>query len=384
MKRIAVWGAGCFGQYIVESLKNYNAFQIKYFVDNNSKLNRQIPVILPEEIDGIMHAEIDEIWIAVSRYYYLGDMIEQLHHLGVTDSVHIVKPELWIEKPEVSAEDILAEYVYEIDIKNRAVITKLEYHVCDHCNLNCTGCSHFAPIYKDSFSELKVFQKDVAQLCEKFSNILRFRLMGGEPFLHGELKEFVKVARKGFPYAHLEIVTNGLLLHRVQDETWDCIRQNDAVLNISLYKPTFAIREKISALLHDKKIKYSFGSGLEQYNETGVIDDFHTGLTDSPVNDGKVAAQYCMGNKCHFLRNGKISKCALPLLAADINCYFDKQYAVHVEDYVDLYDDTISPWDMIDRLENATPFCNYCIEGVPRRFEWSVKQEVDFADYVVK
>ena len=376
---IAIYGAGKFGKWVYEKIKNseYNAV---FFIDRNTGIHADVPVISPLEAKWRWkQGYFDKVLLAVLDYYSVEDILLELHEIGM-NKIMIAKKEIYGDE---SFSRNITEIFYEPDLKDKAVICKLEFHVCDHCNLNCSGCSHFAPIYKKSFADLGSFRKDVNRLSMLFSNILRFRLMGGEPFLNTQLGSFVDVVRKSFVNTHLEIVTNGLCLDKVTEYTWDIIRDTNCVLNISLYPPTYEKKVQIEKLLSKKNITYSFGSGLEQYNEEGIINEFHKNLTVNNDNIPQISASKCMGNRCHFLRNGKISKCALPLLADDINDYFNMAYNVVTDDIVDIYDDSIYPWDAIRKLYHPTPFCAYCSEHGTERFLWDTGKSNDLSRYVI-
>lgn len=377
----AIFGAGCFGERLYNEI--HNEYKIKFFVDNYSKVEKQKPVISPFELKYRYEKnEIDEVIVALSDYYALGDVLLELHELGVFRII-IVDPVLWKNYWEKGDEcDDAYRWLYELDTEKKAVLTKLEFHVCDHCNLNCAGCSHFAPIYDESYADIKAFEKDVNRLSVLFSNILRFRLMGGEPFLNRNLDKFINVVRSNFPHTHLEIVSNGLLLTQVDDNIWNAIKRHDGFLNISLYPPTYAMKDKIVEFLQEKGIGYSFGSGLEQHNDSGIIQEFHKNLTDIRTHSPWAAMLKCMGNKCHFLRNGKISKCAIPLLAEDVNRALRTDYIITQDDFVDIYDDVVSPWDMVRKLYYAIPFCGYCSENGTERFPWMVKKDIFTDDYI--
>lgn len=378
--RIAIAGAGQFGQYLACRLAESDRWNVCCYVDDASGLKRDLPVIPFDELGG----GIEGVIVAISDYYVLGDVIMQLHDEDWTAPLMIARRELWEEKPDISIEELCERYIYQLDIQDKAVLTKLEYHVCDICNLNCKGCSHFAPIFRNSFSEIDDFRKDIKQLASKFSSILRLRLMGGEPFLHKDLPLFILAAREAFPYAHLEIVTNGLLLETTEKNTLDIIKVCDAILHISLYPPTYEIKDRIKRLLEKEKIPYIFGSGLEQCNDTGVIEEFHKNLTISRKHDPRKAAAGCMGNQCHYLRGGRISKCALPLLAPDMNQYFGTEYIVEPADLFNIYDESLSAWEIAKGLNAETPFCGYCVEGKTERFSWSAHGRVELADYIVE
>ena len=223
------------------------------------------------------------------------------------------------------------------------------------------------------------------QLASKFANILTFRLMGGEPFLNPRLDEYIAIARRYFPNTHLRVVTNGLLYREVEERIWQSIVAYDVFVQVSLYPPTLAIRESLQAFLDVKGIPNSFGSGLRQANDIGRIDEFHKCFTTEHIHDSTQAAAHCFGSTCHFLRDGKLSKCAVPLLIDDVNCYFGTQYQVVPEDFVDLYSD-MRPWEMLARLRHATPFCGYCLENGAQRFAWDVTKpgQARLEDYIVE
>lgn len=378
----AIFGAGNFGKQLKIEMDEKGYF-VPFFVDNNVT-NKDVSTISPLELKWRMsRREVDAVIIAVKDYYALGDIVFFLHEMGITKNIFVLRPEMYCTK---RVEDFsLIEHIYPLDLSKKAIITKLEFHVCDHCNLNCKGCSHFAPIYDESFANIVSFEQDVYQLSRIFDNILRFRLMGGEPFLNKELPLFINAVRKFFPNSRIEIVTNGLVLEKVDESIWKAIREAKAILNISLYPPTHKILDSLIAFLDNKTIEYEVGSGLIQNNDSGIIEEFHKNLTMKNNHSQWIAASKCMGGRCHYLRNGKISKCAIPLLAEDINKYFGTNFIATQDDYVDIYDD-VSPWEMARKLYYATPFCKYCSDMGTERFGWECsngkKQEI--SDYVVK
>lgn len=179
-KKIGIFGAGNFGQYVYELFKSNE--KIVCFIDNDAvNKSKQIPVWSVEELRLHLH-EISQIWLSITNYYEMGDIVLQLHDIGVKE-IWIVKPQLW-DKREMGEADseIKEKYIYHLDISEKAVISKLEFHVCDACNLNCRGCSHFAPVFAGGFVQSDDFERQMELLSQKFVNIFRFRLMGGGTF----------------------------------------------------------------------------------------------------------------------------------------------------------------------------------------------------------
>ena len=94
---------------------------------------------------------------------------------------------------------------------------KIEYNLADHCNLSCRECSHLSPYVRKQFPSLPGFEQDVRRLAEVY-RVQRFRFVGGEPLLNRELVLFARAVRESGIAREIEIVTNGVLLERVDDE----------------------------------------------------------------------------------------------------------------------------------------------------------------------
>jgi molybdenum cofactor biosynthesis enzyme MoaA len=77
-------------------------------------------------------------------------------------------------------------------LEARPSLRYVEYHLVEHCNLDCTGCGHFSPFAQEQFADPRSFEKDPAQLARLFGNIGKIRLMGGEPLLHPEPGAFLQ------------------------------------------------------------------------------------------------------------------------------------------------------------------------------------------------
>ena len=204
----------------------------------------------------------------------------------------------------------------------------LETHIADTCNLKCRGCMHFSNIaIHPNYPDLQKFEQDFKRLSELFRNIFIIRLMGGEPLLNPELGSYIKIARQYFPAAELRIVTNGLLIPRQPDNLWEVMRSCHAAMDISPYLPTMEKIEELTKKLDKEGIPY--GTIAEK------LQNFCKSLTLSPHQNPEKAVQLCGSAHCHFMRDGKTSKCPLPLLIGD----FNHEYGGTIEskDICDIY-----------------------------------------------
>lgn len=100
-KRIGIFGAGNFGQYVYDLFKSNE--KIVCFIDNDAtNKSKQISVWSVEELRLRLH-EIDQIWISITNYYEMGDIVLQLHDIGVKE-IWVVKPQLWDKREKGDSE----------------------------------------------------------------------------------------------------------------------------------------------------------------------------------------------------------------------------------------------------------------------------------------
>ena len=122
----------------------------------------------------------------------------------------------------------------------------LEFHVADHCNLRCQGCSHFSPSSPRRSRSLGDVQREVDAasrgLDPEFVHIL-----GGEPLLNPELKDLLPLFRRAFPAATIKVVTNGLLVLRQSAMLLPALAAQEIALAVSIYPGLIVDRVRISA-----------------------------------------------------------------------------------------------------------------------------------------
>ena len=195
--------------------------------------------------------------------------------------------------------------VYEL--KNGKVITKaVEYSVSYHCNLRCSGCSHMSPYLKKSFPSLDSFVADIGKLS-KGLHAGDIRLVGGEPLLNPEISAFIKAAKQSMIADTVMVTTNGLLLHRMNDEFWE----NVDFISVTLY-PDAHTQEKHIELFKERAKESN--TRLRLYPNpvfrTTIMTEPHAmdWITDMIFRTCKNAHRY----HCHMIHEGRLYKCAVP------------------------------------------------------------------------
>ncbi len=253
----------------------------------------------------------------------------------------------------------------ELELKNisrdKPWLDVMEYHVADHCNMNCKGCGHCANIIPDAeFPDLNNYKNELIRLKELFDGIGLIRLLGGEPLLNEELKEFITLTRQYFPFSNLHVVTNGILLTEMPDRLVQVLHDECVTVDISLYPPMHEQENRIRTYLKDKELLFM----IEK------IDTFFRRFTPFGGNDAAKSFAHCESSRNHLMNKGRIASCAMPYSIEILNRKYG--YSIEHNAWIDLFDSSISGWEINKRLDLESSLCTYCREEL-QLYKWEQK-----------
>ncbi|MCL1993358.1 MAG: radical SAM protein [Spirochaetes bacterium] len=239
----------------------------------------------------------------------------------------------------------------------KPVLYLLEYHIADHCNMNCKGCYHFSCLVKsESFPQLQHYRRDIQRLAALFANIKTIHLMGGEPLLNNELPGFIRETRAAFPAAKICILTNGILYKKIEGELLEAIKLCDVLVQVSLYKPMIPRKDEMRAYFLNQGIKHWIGEPVLYFakyiNPAGDSDPVKT-------------SRQCPASRCTFLGDGHIARCALPFNIG----YFNRHFGLDIpaqQDKTDIHSGDSDGFALKRKLLRPMPLCKYC-----RRLKWA-------------
>ena len=287
------------------------------------------------------------------------------------NSVYMVSTEM-IAKEKYSldeAENVLESYL------SFPQLPYLEFHVADHCNLNCKGCEHYSPLVeKEVYTEPDEFEKSVVQLKKYINRIGMIRILGGEPLLNPKLLDFIRITREQFPDSIIYIVTNAILIKRWGSDLLGVMKENDIRFSISYYPPLQPKMGEITQYLEEEGIEYDISP---------LIKEFRYKQYTEACADKEYSFYTCPQAHCNNLYRGKIAACFMPFTTH----YFNEKYNLSIPEdgAIDLYDESLNTEEL--KLKLLIPFerCSYCGDTVERPWE-SVKRRDDspITDWVVK
>lgn len=230
-------------------------------------------------------------------------------------------------------------------------LSVVEVNIVSHCNLNCTLCSHFAPMAKEEFLGAAFARRDFKQLAALSNGAVDcIHIMGGEPLLHPACLEFLIDAREFFPFSTVKLVTNGLLLPEQSGIFWSCLADNRIVLAPTKYPIGIDWRRVETACA-------VYGVELRFFNDP----DTPKTMTRYPLDLAgrqdpvKNFLDCSCANVTPVLHKGKLYACPVAATAR----VMDMGIEAGEGDYIDIFE-VFDMEEILAFLARPIPFCRYC------------------------
>lgn len=173
-------------------------------------------------------------------------------------------------------------------------IVHLDLNICLHCNFSCTACSHASPLHKPWFMPLDMIERDLMAL-KPILHPRNLNILGGEPTLHPQLVDILRLVKRLRIDDQTHIITNGSLLGRMGEDFW----QEVEFLKVSIYGK---LDKANLELAHAKAKQYGFGVEAVEY------PDFYLQLTQP--TDGVESFAHCpWKTDCYTVHKGHFTLC---------------------------------------------------------------------------
>jgi hypothetical protein len=251
-------------------------------------------------------------------------------------------------------------------------------NIVDGCNLNCKGCKNFSPLAKATdIYTIDQIKKDLSYFkglgIKKLSRIF---VSGGEPLLHPHLFEVLTLCRELYKNSIIELVTNGIVLHKYNESQWQKLKELDITLSMSDYNIGGVFPENLVSCRH-YGVKYNT---MTQSENTRMETDKKS-FVKWTLNLEKTAPDYTYFNCKRFigrtslhLHNGVIAPCCLMVFS---NKYFNDAFNCNMkmienEDCLNLYKSTAE--EILGFAVKRYPYCNYCDMEKNHMVEWGISE----------
>ena len=240
----------------------------------------------------------------------------------------------------------------------------VEIQLCDRCNLDCAYCSHLSPVSKPVTISLETLEAECHRLARV--GVDEVNLMGGEPLLHPQVCEAIKLTRSILPNIKLIASTNGLLLPRMSKDFWQCCRENKVVLRITPYP-----KAKNGTWNYFKYV-WLIRKNRVRMESTGWRFGFrHQLLSEKAEYDATSNYLRCQLH-CTQVRDATLWPCAYVAYAFNLNNKFGTNFKTAAGDSLPL--DGITATDLRLWLLRTKPFCAHCGIKDAQRITWRRSQ----------
>lgn len=360
--KAVIFGAGSAGKYLYdEIIKNSADIEIVGFLDNYLKdTYKGIPIYDP--LPFLTHWS-GSVFIAAGAQKTLKEMIRECcsNHIYDIYMMHDIAGKCHL--PLFDHNKLIGTRIRKLKFsESKPSLSYFEVPITDICNLNCKGCLFASNISQGTqHISLDIIKKDALRMSELFYDIPWIRILGGEPLMHPDIVEILKFYRKQFPESELDLCTNGLLIPKMPEEFWTCIKRERISIHISGYKPVYSLLDKIDEILKRQNIPYAI---LKR-------EKFLKYYTDRPTNDMQKSFEKCIASGCHEVYKGKLSTCSAVIAFEKFNSIFGTDYQIiENEDWFDIHNPELNAWDIKAKLESPSFACKYCSDSVQESFDW--------------
>lgn len=242
------------------------------------------------------------------------------------------------------------------------MVGNIDYHIIDRCNLNCASCNHFSSLVPASDKEksIKQITADLTLLSKIDTEFETLTLLGGEPTLHPQLSQILRIARGILPNNTIKIITNGTAYNHM--ERWkDALVETNTGVVVSIYPYCHDYRERFEMIRNtlEPEVKIEV---VEMPENAG----FNYGFLS---NDCGVATETEIINcyrryYCLQLKDGKVYICHFAAQFNRLKDYFGDQVSFDLDgkEYFDLNGD-VDINQFYEFAHYSRPnICDHCLD----------------------
>lgn len=218
----------------------------------------------------------------------------------------------------------------------RSVLPFVETMITQVCNLSCLGCTNYSDLRHQGYVPWQQGQEWFLQWKQRL-DLPDIGVMGGEPLINPEWREWLRGLRDMFPNSQLRFTTNGLLLERCPDIMDLMFDIGNVVFKITVHVQDVNLEQWIQKC-HERY-------GWTPVNEFGITRwrsqnevrfqvnrprDFvapfrnHYGDMAPWHSQPEQAFDQCIQQTCPLLYQGRIYKCSTTALLMDTLDRFDR------------------------------------------------------------
>jgi organic radical activating enzyme len=198
----------------------------------------------------------------------------------------------------------------------------LETMITQACNISCLGCTNYSDLRHSGYVTWADGSRDIESWLDRI-DINEFGIIGGEPLINPEWRDWIQGLRRMMPNAQLRFTTNGLLLDRALDILDLCESVGNIVFKITVHAHNDQLEEHIRFFKNSKPWTPVSEYGIDRWAGPNNVrfqinrpqkfvksykNDYHN--MQPWHSDPAKAFDICCQKTCPLLYQGRIYKCS--------------------------------------------------------------------------
>lgn len=261
-------------------------------------------------------------------------------------------------------------------MSNKLTLPFVEIMITQVCNLSCSGCTNYSDLSHNGYLSWADGKAEIEPWLERL-DIPDFGIMGGEPLMNPEVRQWLIGIRELMPNSQIRFTTNGLLLSKNLDIIELCHDIGNVVFKITKHLES----RKIDSMIDYVKSKYDWETVTEfgitryktsnnlrfQLNEPKTFLKTFSGDYENmmPHNSDPLAAfDVCCQKTCPLLYQGKLYKCSTTGLLQDTMQRFKNPnrdaWAPYITDGLEYDCDERDLKQFVDNFGKPNKTCGQC------------------------
>lgn len=227
----------------------------------------------------------------------------------------------------------------------------IDLPIIDRCNIGCECCSHYAPLASDAKPvDVTDLAASLSLLREKGqAAVNQVNILGGEPLLHENLPEIIRLVYDYFPVSIRFVVSNMLLFGLRKGKLLPVMKETDTWFGYSDYW--------CNGTATQSAIKKSEGVPMVRFGKSPTV--FHKVLKSETPDFETSGKRTCGENNCLTLLGNRVYLCSSTPYLHYLNNTFGTNLQAGKFDYIELADVERSA-EILLFAALPHPFCRHC------------------------
>ena len=260
--------------------------------------------------------------------------------------------------------------------RNLVKLPFLETMITQVCNLSCQGCTNYSDLHHSGYVTWALGKKSL----ESWLQILvidDFGIMGGEPLINPEWRQWILGVRDLMPDAQIRFTTNGLFLHRATDILDIMDQVGNIVFKITVHVHSTELEACIQQILDDRKWEPVIEHGIHRYRSSNDVKlqinrphkflktfrgEYHDMMPYQ--SDPEKAFAVCCQQTCPLLLGDRIFKCSTSGLLKDTLARFNNpnldQWRPYLSNGISIQDSKKEIQSFVANFGSPSAICGQC------------------------